>query len=163
MGVLRPLAFAAALLSAGAGHAHVSVQPSAAPAGAYQVLRFGVGHGCDGQPTTALRLIVPPGVKAARPQPKPGWSLEVDKGGGVVTAVVWRGALPADQFDEFLLLVRLPGGEGPLAFPAIQSCGDRESRWAEIGEPGAPRPRHPAPSVTLTPSASPESSHDHHR
>ncbi|MFZ5719950.1 MAG: hypothetical protein ACOY5Y_10870 [Pseudomonadota bacterium] len=42
-------------------------------------------------------------------------------------------------------------------------AGDTQSRWVETVEPGAPRPGHPAPSVTLTPSASPESGHDHHR
>ncbi|MBL8772550.1 MAG: YcnI family protein [Phenylobacterium sp.] len=157
------LAAGAALLCAGPAGAHVSIQPQTAPAGAYQVLRFGVGHGCEAQGTTQLRLEMPPGLGAARPQPKPGWKLTVERQGETVTAIVWRGALPADQFDEFIVLVKLPPDAAPLAFPAIQSCGKTAVRWAEPTPPGGPRPSHPAPVLTLVPVASPAASHDHHR
>lgn len=124
MVVLRTLALAAGLAVASAAHAHVTIQPATAPVGAYQVLRFGVGHGCgDISATTALRVEIPAGVTVARPQPKPGWTLEIERAGAAVTAVVWRGVLPADQFDEFVVLTKLPDAAGPLAFPAIQKIG----------------------------------------
>lgn len=165
MVVLRTLLAAAAVLTAGGAQAHVSVQPTTSTAGSYQVLRFGVGHGCDGAATTALRIEIPPGVSLANPQPKPGWRLKVEHAGGPsapVTAIVWTGGLPADRFDEFLILAKLPSAGGPLAFPAIQSCGGKQNRWEEIPAPGAARPQHPAPLVTLTPvTSAPEAGHDH--
>lgn len=162
MVVLRWLGAAAVLAAAGGASAHVSLQPAAAQAGAYQVLRFGVGHGCgDRGATTALRIAIPPGVSVARPQPKPGWTVQVGRSGDTVTAVTWRGGLPPDQFDEFLILAKLPEGAGPLAFPAVQSCGAEETRWTETATPGGPRPQHPAPALNLTPAA-PEGGHVHH-
>lgn len=162
MVVLRSLILAAALAAAPAAQAHVTVQPSSAQTGAYQVLRFGVGHGCgDTAATTALRIEIPQGVSVARPQPKPGWTLEIERTGPTVTAVVWRGALPPDQFDEFVVLTKLPDAAGDLPFPAIQSCGAAQNRWVEVPPAGGPRPAHPAPILRLSP-ASPNGGHDHH-
>ena len=166
MVVLRILAAAAALCAAGSASAHVSLSPSTAVAGSYQVLRFGLGHGCDGKATTALRIEIPASVFIARPQPKPGWALAIEHPPGkadAVSAIVWRGELPPDQFDEFLMLAKLPPGEARLAFPAIQSCGAEEIRWTEsVGSDGA-RPQHPAPALFLTPATTaPEAGHDHH-
>ena len=154
MVVLRTLLAAAAVLTAGGASAHVSVQPATATAGSYQVLRFGVGHGCDGAATTSVRIEIPAGVSIANPQPKPGWRLSVERARGqpaTVTAIVWTGGLAADRFDEFLMLAKLPSTSGPLAFPAIQSCGAKENRWVELPVPGAARPQHPAPILTLAP------------
>ncbi|WP_068877282.1 YcnI family protein [Phenylobacterium sp. CCH9-H3] len=162
MGVLRPLTLVAGLALGTAASAHVSLQPATAGAGAYQVLRFGVGHGCDGQATTALRIEIPAGTSVARPQPKPGWTLSVERAGEAVTAIVWRGELPADQFDEFLILAKLPSGEGPLAFPAIQACGEAQTGWVEVAPAGAPRPKHPAPLLTLTPAPAAAGHGPHH-
>lgn len=162
MVVLKTLLVAAVLTAAAPASAHVTVQPATATAGAYQVLRFGVGHGCgDKAATTALRVEIPVGVSVARPQPKPGWKLEIVRAGQTVSAIVWRGELPLDQFDEFVMLAKLPADGGPLAFPAIQTCGAAESRWIETQSPGASRPKFPAPSVTIVPAAPPEGGHDH--
>ena len=161
MVVLRSLLVAAGMAAAAPASAHVTVQPATATAGAYQVLRFGVGHGCgDKAATTALRIEIPAGVSVARPQPKPGWKLEIVRAGETVSAIVWRGSLPLDQFDEFVMLAKLPAAGGPLAFPAIQTCGAAENRWIDSQSPGAPRPKFPAPTVTLVPAA-PEGGHDH--
>lgn len=161
MVVLRAMAIAALAALSGPAAAHVSVQPTTATPGAYQVLRFGVGHGCgDKADTTALRIEVPASVMVARPQPKAGWTLRIERSGDKVTALIWSGRLPPDQFDEFVVLARLPEAGGPLAFPAIQSCGAEENRWTEATPPGGPRPKFPAPFVTLIPAA-PEAGHDH--
>lgn len=158
----------AALLAACAGPAaaHVSLQPATATAGAYQVLRFGVGHGCGSQATTAVRIEIPPGVATARPQPKPGWTLQVERRRdqtGEVSAVTWRGGpLPADQFEELVMLVKLPPAAGRLAFPAVQACGRAEVRWTEIVPAGGPRPTHPAPTLTVSPATSSPPTHNDH-
>jgi uncharacterized protein YcnI len=161
---LSALIAAAAALGAAAAQAHVSLQPTTATAGAHQVLRFVVGHGCDGQATTALRIEMPPGVASARPQPKPGWRLTIEHPPGqpeAVSAVTWRGRLPADQFDEFLVFAKLPAAAGEAAFPAIQTCGSTVVRWAAPPGPGEP---HPAPHLTLVAPAGPDPhAHHHHQ
>jgi uncharacterized protein YcnI len=155
MVVLRSLSFTAALVAvAGPAAGHVAIQPQTAVAGTYQVLRFAVGHGCGDQPTTALRIELPGGVQTARPQPKPGWRVSVAHDGKRPISVSWEGGpLPADQFDEFLILARLPAEMSNLTFPAIQSCGALETRWVEPTPSGGPRPRQPAPILRLTPPA----------
>ena len=137
----------------GVAFAHVSVTPTTATAGGYQLLRFGVGHGCqDTHATTALRIALPEDLGAARPQPKPGWSLKIAK-----DSITWEGSLPPDQYEEFLILVRMPASSGALAFPATQTCGPVVVRWDQPG--GA----NPAPKVTLTatPAPAPNPGHDH--
>jgi len=163
MDLLKPLILAAATFAAAPALAHVAVQPTEARAGSYQVLRFGVGHGCDGAATTAVRIEIPEGISAARPQPKPGWALDIRKEGERVTSITWAGRLPADQFEEFVMLVKLPGEGERLAFPAIQSCGAAVLRWTEPVPAAGPRPARPAPILTLTPaSPPPEGGHDRH-
>lgn len=160
MQLLKSATVAAVLAASTPAAAHVSIHPQSAPAGAYQVLRFGVGHGCGDQATTALSLEIPTDVSVARPQPKPGWTLETVRDGDAVRALRWRGGpLPADQFDEFVLLVRLPEASGPLAFPARQSCGTVETLWNESPADEAARPQRPAPIIDVRPKASP-SGHD---
>lgn len=164
MALLRSLAGLALALSPGVALAHVTLDPAQAPAGGYQVLRFTVGHGCgDTAATTALRVEIDPAFSAARPQPKPGWMVTIDKDAdGKVTAVSWRGGpLAPDQFDQFGLLVHAPDTPGPIAFPVVQSCeGGAESQWTEVPEPDGGRPTHPAPILTITPAAT-SAAHQH--
>ena len=153
MALLKPLLLAAALAAATPALAHVSVDPGEARAGAYQVLRFRVGHGCGGgATTTALRIETPQGLASARPQPKPGWTLTIEREGERVSALVWRGALPTDQFDEFAVLAKLPAEPGVLYFPTVQTCGAEESRWTGIPDPGETGLGHPAPALRVLPS-----------
>lgn len=150
---IRHVAALAALVATPAA-AHVSLEQATVPAGTYQVLRFTVGHGCAGKDTTAVTIHVPPGVAAPHPQPKPGWTLTIERAeGGGVTAITWRGLLPNEQFDEFLVHAHLPAQPGPLAFPATQVCGADRVDWA--GPVGTPAP---APVLTLLPGA-PENQH----
>lgn len=157
MVILRSLVLAGGLALAGAAAAHVAIQPRAV-AGGYQVLRFVVGHGCDGQATTRVAVSIPPALDVARPQPKPGWKLKMERIPSKpekVTQVSWTGRLPADQFDEFLIQVKLPAQGGAYAFPTVQSCGRTNVPWT-----GAD-PAHPPPKVDILPSTPPEGGHDH--
>ena len=153
----------AAVSMAGAAQAHVVfVQPHAA-AGAHWAGALRVSHGCDGAATTSVRVEIPAGILVARPQPKAGWTVAIERealaepvaaeGGGVlserVSAITWTGRLPDDQFEEFGLAAKLPAAAGPLAFPVIQTCEQGEARWTEAAVAGAPRPDHPAPVLTL--------------
>ncbi|RAK58272.1 nuclear export factor GLE1 [Phenylobacterium deserti] len=157
----------AALTFAGAAQAHVAADPKQAIAGSYQAVVFRAGHGCnDVHATTAIRVEIPAGMAAARPQPKPGWSLQIERAspGAPVRAVTWTGLLPADQFDEFAILFHLPKEAGTLYFPTIQTCQGAVARWTDIPQAGQTgRLEHPAPSVTVTTPepAAPSAGHHH--
>jgi uncharacterized protein YcnI len=142
------LAFAAAPLFA---QAHVSASPGAAPANAYAAVAFRVGHGCGGgAATTALRIELPEGLGSARPQPKTGWTLAIERDGDRVAAVTWTGSLPDEQFDDFSLLLNLPKVPGVLYFPALQSCGDVQSQWTEVPDAPGEALSRPAPALRVT-------------
>ena len=171
MGVLKSLLAGAALIAAlpSTAAGHVAADPGRASAGAYQAVVFRVGHGCGEAATTALRIEVPAEMASARPQPKPGWTLEIERarlpapvageGGRLLTErvvrITWRGRLEDDQFDTFGLLLKLPAGSGPLYLPTVQRCDRDETRWTETPAPGAAwnSVPHPAPVLTLSPAA----------
>jgi periplasmic copper chaperone A len=138
----------AALALAAPVRAHVTLDTSQAPALGYVRLAVRVPHGCDGAPTTAIRLQIPDGVTAVKPQRKPGWDLQVmtapeaPAGGGhetssAVREVLWRAepgqALPDAFYEEFILRVRMPDAAGQtIWFPFVQECeGGKVSRWIE--------------------------------
>lgn len=149
------------------GIAHVVFSDQQAQAGGYYTGFLRVGHGCGDSPTVALRVSIPEGVISAKPQPKPGWTLQIDKvplakpitseGGAQVTervsAITWLGKLPVDQFDQFGLSLKLPGIAGPLYFPTVQRCEKGENAWITI--PPSPEQWHresrPAPMLMLQP------------
>lgn len=159
-------AWAASALVAPAS-AHVTVQPVEASANSYAHLTFTVPHGCDGSATRELRVRLPDGILSAKPQMKPGWTVEIKTRklnaavtgphGKPVTEVVdevsWRGGpLPDNLYDTFGLIVRLPDKAGQvLYFPVVQACEQGVSRWIEIpaSGQGADGLRLPAPAVRL--------------
>jgi uncharacterized protein YcnI len=155
---MRTIAIALGLSAAAtAAQAHIVLQETEAKAGAYYVAAFRVGHGCEGQATTALSIELPEGVEEAKPQPKPGFAFE--RSGRTVT---WRGRVADSEFELFPLLVKLPAKAGPLYFPAVQTCGAVQQRWIEIPAPGAAWTSvpHPAPVVTLTGGGAPAAAAD---
>ena len=149
--------------------AHIVFAPAEATAGTYHATMVRVGHGCGTAATTAVRIEIPEGILVARPQPKPGWTVEIERTplaqpamnegkplNERVAAITWRGALPADQFDEFGLMLKLPAEKsGPLHLPVVQSCGTEQVRWGDIPAPGAARGSvpHPAPVLQVAPAA----------
>jgi uncharacterized protein YcnI len=166
----RILATAAALLlGAGTAFAHVSLQLKEAPVGSTYRAIFQVPHGCEGKPTNVVRVRIPEGVIAVKPQPKAGWTLDKIKGAyaksydyyGTPTSegvqeVVWSGgSLGDDEYDEFVLRVYLTkdlAAGGTLHFPVVQECGDgMAERWIEIPAEGqsADDLELPAPGVKL--------------
>ena len=165
-----------AALAAAPAVAHVTVQPREAAASSYAQLAFSVSHGCNGSATVAVHIKVPDGILSAKPQMKPGWTVDVrtkklaapqaGPHGGTVSEVVdevtWRGGpLPDNLYDTFGLIVRTPDKAGPaLAFPVVQECEKGEARWIETAGDGvAANLKHPAPVVRL--KAAP-TAHAHH-
>ena len=161
---MKKIAACACLISGtalfGTASAHVVLEYQVAPAGASYKATFKVGHGCGASPTRQVVVDIPEGFKGARPQPKPGWTLEIERQDGKVTAVTWRGELPDDQFDEFAMLFKLPDQPATLYSPTVQSCGADESQWTEIPSAGE-RASHPAPALVVTPKAAAAETHQH--
>ncbi|MBO9707085.1 MAG: YcnI family protein [Caulobacter sp.] len=158
----KRILLAAALLGPAPALAHVVAAPGEAKAGSYAAIAFRVGHGCGADDATVrLRVEIPDGVASARPQPKTGWTIAIEKSDEAdparrrATAVTWTGRLPDDQFDDFSLLMKLPAQAGDLVFPVVQTCEAGESQWTEIADPARPGQKltHPAPVVRLTPAA----------
>src|SRR3978361_1904763 len=113
-----------AVFVASPAFAHVLLEPKQATVGSSYKAVFAVPHGCAGSATTKIRVQIPEGVIAAKPMPKPGWTLEAVKGkyaasydyqGAKLTEgvkeVVWSGGkLSDDNYDEFVVSTFLSGG-----------------------------------------------------
>lgn len=145
--------------------AHVVIEPAEVAAHSYARLAFRVGHGCGTAATIAIEVALPEGVSMARPMPKPGWDIAIERrplarpvssGHGLVreapASIAWRGGpLPDAHYDEFIMMIRAPDQPGTtLVFPVVQRCeGGAQHAWVELAEPGQPRPRSPAPTLRL--------------
>lgn len=133
--------------------AHVTLaEPDAAP-GARYTAHFRVGHGCDGKPTTALTVAIPPGVTQVAPEAPSGWSIATVRQGTRTTAVTWKGgSLAPDKPGIFAMAMTLPPQAGQLAFAATQMCGSTQENWNEIPATDK-KPKYPAPMLLLAASA----------
>src|SRR6185503_16701429 len=118
------LGLALALLAVPAtADAHVTLSPANAAPGAHLSVHFRVGHGCNGSPTIALTVTIPPGVTQVTPADQPGWSTATVRQGTRTSAVTWKGGeLAADKPGEFVAVMTLPDAGTQLAFPATQVC-----------------------------------------
>lgn len=156
-------------LTASAALAHVSLQIKEAPVGSTYRAIFQVPHGCEGKATNVVRIQIPEGVIAIKPQPKAGWTLEKVRGAysksydyyGTPTSegvkeIVWSdGNLGDDEYDEFVLRAYLTTDLKPgetLYFPVVQECGDGlAERWIEMPAAGQTEDdlELPAPGMKL--------------
>lgn len=163
-------------LSAGAASAHVTVTPSTTAAGAYTVLTFAVGHGCEGSPTTKIAIRMPESIPSVTPALNQGWTVRKvsqklaepieDAHGNKITEriseVVYTARTPlADGFrDTFELSVQVPDAEGEtVTFPVVQTCQQGTTSWIETPAEGqdAEELESPAPAFTITAAGE-----DHH-
>lgn len=160
--------------------AHVSfVSPSVATE-ATTVISLQVPHGCDGQATNEVRVSLPEGFVFAKPQPKPGWQIEIitrdyakpyDDHGTKVTSgpseIRWKGGdLPDAYYDTFNIQGKISGIEAGqrLAFSTVQVCGAKTASWVDIAkEGGDPHSlKNPAPTLLVTAAdAKGQGGHDH--
>lgn len=150
--------------------AHVTLEVGQAPIGSGYKAVLRVPHGCKGNATTAITLKVPEGYLSAKPQPKPGWTLDIKTGnyaknytlyGAPVTSgaveISWSGGnLPDNEYDEFVVNGTLADDLTPgdkLSFPVVQTCTVGEDDWIKIPVDGQPEPDTPAPGLKLLPAA----------
>lgn len=170
LGTAGALSLGLVVAGATSASAHVTITPTTTAAGAYSVLTFSVGHGCDGSPTTAIRIQVPEEIVTVTPTLNPGWDVDkvmetldepVDDGHGGqyterVDEVVYAAKEPlADGYrDAFEVSLKLPEAEGErLVFPVVQECEDGETAWIQTTPEGGEEPESPAPFVDITAAA----------
>jgi uncharacterized protein YcnI len=173
--MFRYIAFGAAgvMLCIATASAHVTLETQQAPVGASYKAIMRVPHGCEGSPTTAIRIRIPGGVIGVKPMPKPGWQLNTVtgkysgsytlRGAKVtegVTEIAWSGGKLVDaHYDEFVvtsaLADELEAGK-TLYFPVVQECEKGVNRWIEIPKAGdqgghGAESASPAPGLRLLP------------
>lgn len=160
------LAAVALLALPAAADAHITVNPTTAPAGAFTELAVRVPNERDNAATVKVDLKLPPGFVFASYEPQPGWSarvittrldrpIQTDDGpiSQAVSRIVWTGtgkglgAIPPGAFKDFPISVQIPGRAGDtLTFKALQTYSNGEIvRWI-----GAPDADEPAPRVSVT-------------
>jgi uncharacterized protein YcnI len=152
-------------LPAAAAQAHVTLQPSEAPAGGFARLDVRVPSEEEAKNTVKVEVQMPPGFADASYEPVAGWTVKetrhklakpitaddgdvlTDELGTITfTAAPGKGLKPG-QFQDFGLSLGLPDKPvgTKLTFKALQTyTGGEVVRW--IGAEGS---EHPAPIVTL--------------
>jgi len=157
------VAAAAILLPVSAASAHVGIDITEAKADGFAFATFRVPHGCDGSPTTKVKIQIPDGVVSVKPEAVAGWKLEIlngpitpyDSHGTMISEgvkeVTWTGGPLADaHVAQFGLSLKMPNQAGETVyFKTIQTCEQGETAWIEIPAEGAEEPEHPAPSLKL--------------
>lgn len=164
------IASSALALCSGIAAAHVVLETPAAPAGSYYRAALRATHGCEGSPITQIVVRVPLGVQGAKPMPKAGWRIEIDRAklekpytshGRTVTEDVseirWIAKtaddyLPNDFYDEFVMFAKLPETAGRLYWSVSQICENGRIDWSDIPEAGRKSPT-PAAVLDVLPSA----------
>ena len=139
---------------AGAASAHVAIVEEQVEAGSTALITLQFSHGCDGSPTTVVRIGMPAEVAQVWPTINANWdvakvteTLDTPVAGGHgeqiterVTEVVYTAHAPvADGYrDVFVLSVPIPEDAAgtTLYFPTIQTCEQGETAWIEIPAEG---------------------------
>jgi uncharacterized protein YcnI len=172
--VMGALVASLVLVGALPAAAHVSVKPTSAPKGGFEVLSFNVPNEETAANTVKLEVVLPTKYPIAfvSTQPMFGWTATVEKAtlakpvqtdDGTVTEAVstitWTATdagLQPGQFDLFTISAGpLPTKTNKLTFKAIQTYSNGEVvSWIQKTVKGAPQPEHPAPTLTLTAASS---------
>ncbi len=185
MKILNTIKLIAKLTMIPSGNAvfgHVVLEDQTALAGRSYKAILKVGHGCEGSPTTAIRVTIPAGFTGAKPMPKVGWKLDIktaklaepyDNHGKLVTEdvseITWTAAskdswLPEAHYDEFVLRCGLPKkvNEGAaMWFKVLQTCDKGSNDWSQIPISGNDMKGLKSPAALLEISPSGTVGHQH--
>ena len=149
--------------------AHVSIEEDEVVAGSSAIVTLAFSHGCEGSPTTEVRIQMPETIPTVSPTINANWDVEKvtetldtpiegDHGEQIterVSEVVYTARTPVeDGFrDTFELSVTIPEDAAgqTLYFPTIQTCAAGESAWIEMpaADQNADDLESPAPSVLV--------------
>jgi periplasmic copper chaperone A len=154
----KTIALVALFTCASSSFSHVTLEQQSAEISTTTKAVLRVGHGCEGLPTTALRVQLPEGFSGAKPMPKAGWTLATvrsklakpyqDHGKSItedVSEITWTANskevyLTDGQYDEFVLRGKTPATAGAIWFKVTQLCkeGDKtgQNLWVDIPATG---------------------------
>lgn len=176
---LKFIALCAGLTPTISAFSHVTLEQQQVETGSYYKAVLRVGHGCEGLPTTVVRVQMPAGFQGAKPMPKTGWALQTKKeklaapydnhGTQVtedITEITWTAAagsaLQDSQYDEFILRGRAAMPAGAAWFKVTQLCVEGSKTgsnpWTEIPVQGTSTRgiKYPAALLNVTaPSSTP--------
>ena len=176
---LQSIAALAIITTNTAVFSHVVLEDQAALAGSSYKAVLKVGHGCDGSPTTSMRVNIPAGFMGAKPMPKAGWKLELkiaklavpyERYGKQVTEdvseITWTATskdswLADAHYDEFVLRGGLPKKDGPMWFKVLQTCDKGANDWSQIPASGVDAYSLKSPAALLEILPSGEAGHQH--
>lgn len=187
MNRFRPIRLGATALTAGGlivlataatASAHVGIAEDEVAAGSTALITFQFSHGCDGSPTTEVRIQMPATVAQVSPTINANWDVTktmetldtpIEGGHGEqiterVAEVVYTAKTPVleGSRDLFVLSVLIPEDAAgtTLFFPTIQTCEAGETAWIEIPAEGQEPDdlESPAPSVAVVDAT--EDSHE---
>lgn len=114
----------ALLLSTVSVFAHVIVTPNTVGIGKTQNFSMAVPNEKD-TPITAVKLMIPNGVKEVMPNVQAGWTVTPVKNGDNVTEIDWTGGnIPPHQRVDLLFSAQVPATETTLKWSAIQTYQD---------------------------------------
>jgi uncharacterized protein YcnI len=106
--------------------AHVVVKPGEVGVGSFQTFTVSVPVEKD-NPTNAVRLVLPKGLKHITPTVKQGWTTQVgpENKEGEVTEITWfGGSIPPHYRDEFTFSAQVPPSPTTLQWKAYQIYDD---------------------------------------
>jgi len=169
------------LVAAGSASAHVSIAEDEVAAGSTALITFQFSHGCEGSPTTEVRIQMPDEIAQATPTINANWEVAktmetldtpIEGGHGEqiterVAEVVYTAKTPvADGYrDTFVLSVPIPEDTAgtTLYFPTIQTCETGETAWIEIPAEGqdGEELESPAPSIAVVEADTEDDGHGH--
>lgn len=139
----------AGLAASATAFAHVSLDEPRAEAGRPYRAVLRIGHGCDKAATTSVMARLPAGFNGAKPEPKPGWTVNVQGDTATWTAATKEAALPDGQRGEFTVTGTLPRTAGPLWFKVLQTCEQGSLDWAQVPAEGTSTAGMKTPAALL--------------
>jgi len=137
---------AALVALAGPAFAHADATAKAEQAGR-TAITISLEHGCNGNPTTGLRVSLPTGAKDVTGTNAGGWTSTV-----TASEISWTGgsiaATTSGDF-KFSLVLAQPAGE-TVTLPTIQTCtNNTEIAWIQTGNGDESEASHPAPQFEV--------------
>ena len=137
---------AALVALAGPAFAHADATAKADQAGR-TAITISIEHGCNGNPTTGLRVSLPTGALDVTGTNANGWTSTVN-----ATEISWTGgtiaATKSGDFN-FSLALEQPAGD-TVTLPTIQTCtNNTEIAWIQTDNGDESEASHPAPQFVV--------------
>lgn len=167
-----------------AAQAHIVLDVQSAAAGSYYRGALRVGHGCEGSPVKQVVVFIPDGVQGAKPMPKPGWRIDIERkalakpyvshGRTVsedVSEIRWTALSPDEylqnaHYGEFVVFAKLPDAPGKLYWKTSQICEQGRVDWNEVPAVGTQaKLKSPAAVLEVQPKVEvhDHAKHEHHK